>query len=122
MVGNPAATVITSSPGLSARSPCAGLVRELSAYKFAEEPEFTIKEWRIPTILAKRDSNSSVKGPAVSQKSRLAFVAARNSGDPKTFPVTGIFVSPAVKGFAGCNSANASAATWSILESRLLLN
>jgi len=45
-----------------------------------------------------------VYGPEVSQKSKLAFVAARSSSGPKTLPVTGILVSPAMKLFDGCNS------------------
>jgi hypothetical protein len=78
--------------------------------------------WRIPTTFAKRDSNSSVYGPEVNQKSKLALVAARNSSDPKTLPVTGILVSPAMNGLSGCNSATAAETSWSMPASRFLLN
>ncbi len=76
----------------------------------------------MPTVFAKRDSNSSVYGPEVSQKSKLAFVAAVNSFWPYTLPVTGMLLSPAIKGLEGCNSANASVTNWSIFESRFSLN
>ena len=101
VVGNPAATVKTSSPSFKARLPSEGLVKVVSAIRFAEEPEFTINACRIPTVLVNLDSNSSVYGPEVNQKSKLAFTAAFNSGAPKTFPVTGITDSPATKVFLG---------------------
>ena len=41
VVGKPAATVITSSPGRSLRSPSFGEVRQETATRFADEPEFT---------------------------------------------------------------------------------
>ena len=40
-MGNPVATVITSSPFLIARSFNFGEVKELNANKFADDPEFT---------------------------------------------------------------------------------
>ncbi len=43
VVGKPAATVITSSPGLRARSPNFGEVSAVSASKFAEEPDVVVK-------------------------------------------------------------------------------
>ena len=75
VVGNPAATVKTSSPGLRARSPNFELVNAVKASKLADDPELTIDAWRMPTVLAKRLSNCSVYGPEVSQKSKLAFLA-----------------------------------------------
>ncbi|MNT93205.1 hypothetical protein D3C72_2346180 [compost metagenome] len=42
VVGKPAATPITSSPGLIARSPSLGDVRVENATRLAEEPEFTV--------------------------------------------------------------------------------
>ena len=42
MVGKPAATVITSSPGLIALSLCKCEVRDENAIKFAEDPEFAV--------------------------------------------------------------------------------
>ena len=48
VVGNPAATVITSSPGLMALEPSLGEVRLEKAIKLAEDPELTvIKDARI---------------------------------------------------------------------------
>ncbi len=41
VVGKPAATVITSSPGLSRRSPSFGEVRAVTASRSADEPELT---------------------------------------------------------------------------------
>ena len=104
VVGKPAATVITSSPGRNCRSPSFGLVRAVRANKFAEEPELTINEWRIPIVFANLLSNFSVYGPEVSQKSRLALTAAASSVAPNTFPVTGICVSPGTKFWNGCRS------------------
>ena len=46
VVGKPAATVMTSSPGRSRRSPSSGDVSALRATRFAEEPELTsIAAW-----------------------------------------------------------------------------
>ena len=42
VVGNPAATVITSSPGLIALSLCSFDVRDEKAIIFADDPEFTV--------------------------------------------------------------------------------
>ena len=52
MVGKPAATVITSSPGLIAFSLCKCEVRDENATKFAEDPEFTVIRCLIPKYLA----------------------------------------------------------------------
>jgi hypothetical protein len=49
VVGKPAATVMTSSPGLSWRSPSLGEQRALSATRLAEEPELTSEAERTPT-------------------------------------------------------------------------
>jgi len=49
VVGKPAATVITSSPGLIRRA--CGSLAEVSAEiatRLALEPEFTSSEWRMP--------------------------------------------------------------------------
>ena len=65
VVGNPAATVITSSPGLIRRSAGSfGLVRAENANRFAEEPEFTRMERLTPMNFASSRSNAS---PFVSQ-------------------------------------------------------
>ena len=70
MVGKPAATVMTSSPGLSRRSPSLGEVSALTASRLAEEPELTSEAQRTPTKRASFRSNSSAKRPVVNQASR----------------------------------------------------
>jgi hypothetical protein len=69
VVGKPAATVITSSPGFTRRSPQVWLVIALNATRFALLPEFTSDAWRKPKDCARRVSNCRVKRPAVSQNS-----------------------------------------------------
>ena len=59
MVGKPAATVITSSPGRKRRSPSRGDVSAESATRLADEPEFTSRQWRIPIHFANSRSNRS---------------------------------------------------------------
>ena len=44
VVGNPAATVITSSPRFTLRSPSSGEVNAINARRFAEEPELTSEQ------------------------------------------------------------------------------
>ena len=51
VVGKPAATVMTSSPGLSRRSPSFGEVRAVRASRLADEPELTSVAVRIPKYL-----------------------------------------------------------------------
>ena len=68
VVGKPAATVMTSSPGRRRRSRSRGEVSAVSASRFADEPEFTSRAWRCPVVSRRRRSNASVSGPAVSQK------------------------------------------------------
>ena len=48
VVGNPAATVITSSPRLTARSPSNGDVNVINASRFALEPELTNEQYLTP--------------------------------------------------------------------------
>ena len=52
VVGKPAATVITSSPGRSRRSPSFGEVSAETASRFADEPELQSSAWRTPTAFA----------------------------------------------------------------------
>ena len=59
MVGKPAATVMTSSPGRRRRSPSLGDVRHVSANKLADEPELTSVACRKPQKRAKARSNSA---------------------------------------------------------------
>ncbi len=44
LVGNPAATVMTSSPSQSFKSPSLGEVREPIARRLAEDPELTVMD------------------------------------------------------------------------------
>ena len=57
VVGKPAATVITSSPGWSRRLPRAGEVRAESASRLALDPEFVRRENRVPAKRASSRSN-----------------------------------------------------------------
>ena len=70
VVGNPAATVITSSPFLTRLSPRRGEVRAMKARRLAEDPELTREQYRTPRYSPSFRSNSSVYRPAVSQNSR----------------------------------------------------
>src|SRR5579871_5553989 len=115
VVGNPAATVITSLPGASGGLPadCAsaalsasfGEVSALSATRFADDPEFTSAAARTPKNFANVLSNSAAKRPVVSQKSSEASTRLRTSSAKKTFPETGTGVSPGTKGREGNCSA-----------------
>ena len=76
VVGNPMATVKTSSPVLSAFLPSFGLVSQLKAIRFAEDPEFTKSAYLLPTKSAMCFSNSLVNLPAVSQPSKEELTSA----------------------------------------------
>ena len=52
VVGNPAATVITSSKGFIALSLSLGEVRLVNAIKFADDPEFTVINCLMPINFA----------------------------------------------------------------------
>ena len=69
VVGKPAATVMTSSPGFSRRSPSFGEVRHDRATRLADDPELTSSAWRTPNRAANSRSNWSANRPVVSQKS-----------------------------------------------------
>ena len=101
VVGNPAATEITSSPGCSALSSSFGEVRAANATRFADEPELVVSTWRGPINRARFFSNSSLKRPVVSQPSRQASTIETISLAPITFPDAGMGVSPGVK-YAVC--------------------
>ena len=60
VVGNPAATVITSSPRAIRRSPSSGAVSVMKASRLAEEPEFTSRADCMPRYSASLRSNSRV--------------------------------------------------------------
>ena len=120
-MGKPAATVITSSPGFNFRSAISLLSNEESARRFAEDPELTIKACRIPTVLAKKDSNFSVCGPAVNQKSKLAPTALINSCSPNTLPVTGISLLPGTKTSLTCEVSRENFAKDLIKSSKVVI-
>src|ERR1700678_2377107 len=98
VVGNPAATVMTSSPATSLRSPSDGDVRDESAARFAEEPELTSDAHRTPMKAAKSRSNSAAKRPVVSQASSDASTRSSSSELSNTLPDTGTLLSPGRKG------------------------
>src|SRR5271165_499836 len=101
VVGNPAARVTTSSPGLSLRSPSFGDVRAEKATRLADEPEFTSEHPRTPKYRAKRRSNSFANLPVVSQQSSPASTKFLKSKPLKTLPETGTTDSPATNGWSG---------------------
>ena len=74
VVGNPEATVITSSPFLICLSPSSGAVKTENAIRLALEPEFTKWAYFTPIHSAKFFSNSLENLPVVSQKSSIASV------------------------------------------------
>src|SRR5271157_3272569 len=109
VVGNPAARVITSSPGLSLRSPSLGEVKAEKATRLADDPEFTNEQPRTPRNLAKRRSNSFANLPVVSQQSSAASTKFRKSLPLKTLPETGTTDSPATNArFGNCSSKYSS--------------
>ena len=74
VVGNPAATVMTSSPRRICRSPSSGAVNTEKAIRFADDPLFTRLAKRTSSHLANSRSNSSANRPVVSQKSSAASI------------------------------------------------
>src|SRR6201996_3138423 len=120
VVGKPAATPMTSSPGLIARSPRRGEVSVENATRLADEPELTVIRCLTPRNFARRSSNIALKRPVVSQPSRLASTISCSSLAPITLPDTGTALSPGTKGRGACTtsencctSAAISARSWS---------
>src|ERR1035438_623649 len=103
VVGNPAATVMTSSPARNLQSPSEGEVRHESATRLADDPEFTSDAQRTPIKAAKSRSNSAAKRPVVSQPSSDASTRCSNSDESNTLPDTGTWLSP------GANDCGANA-------------
>src|SRR5580704_15398654 len=97
VVGNRAATVITSSPAESLRSPSDGDVRQDRAARLAEEPELTSEAQRTPMKAANSRSNSEAKRPVVSHASSEASTRCSSSVESKTLPDTGMLLSPGTK-------------------------
>ena len=98
VVGKPAATVITSSPGLSCSSPSVGDVKVLSASRFADEPEFVRTALRRLSVLANRDSNFPAIVPDAIFRSSAAATSASRSSASSTAPEDRIGVSPGMNG------------------------
>ena len=96
VVGKPAATPITSSPGLIARSPNLGEVKVLKATKLADEPEFTVIRCFMPIKAASFSSNSALKRPVVNQPSNEASTMSLSSSAPSCLPDGGTTDSPGV--------------------------
>lgn len=90
VVGNPAATVITSSPFFILLSPSFGEVKAIKAKRFADEPELVKEQYLTPKNSANSFSNCSVYLPAVSQKSNAESTSAEISFSSKTRPAYGI--------------------------------
>src|ERR1700686_1965215 len=103
VVGNPAATVITSSPGKSLRSPSPGEVRHERAARLADELELTSDAQRTPMKAANSRSNWAAKRPVVSHASSADSIRHSISELSNTLPDTGTLLSP------GTNDRGASA-------------
>jgi len=84
---------------LIALSPSFGDVNVLNATKFAEEPEFTDKQYFTPKKEANFFSNSALNLPVVNQPSKEAATIFCNSSSPNNFPEGGIIVSPGTNAF-----------------------
>ena len=99
VVGNPAAQVITSSPGCILRLlGILWLVKAEKAKRLADEPELTATECFTPSVEASSFSNAAPSGPSVSQKSSVVLTAAATSSSSKTLPAYGTTVFPATNG------------------------
>src|ERR1700690_2238580 len=109
VVGKPAATVMTSSPGLRRRSPSLGDVSALMASRLADEPELTSEALRTPTKRASLRWKSSAKRPVVNQLSRAESTTELMSAASITLPETGTDDRPGLNSFAGKASATYSA-------------
>src|SRR5579862_1789105 len=94
VVGKPAATVITSSPARSRRSPSDGEVRHERAARLADEPELTSDAHRTPMKAANSRSNCAAKWPVVSHASNDDSTRSSSSLLSKTLPDTGTLVWP----------------------------
>src|ERR1035437_5327080 len=108
VVGKPAASVITSSPGCRRRSPSLGEVSAATATRLADDPELTSTHSRIPNQRANSFSNCAAKRPVVSQKSSDESTSRRISAASNTLPETGTGDSPGTKPRGGKASAQYS--------------
>src|ERR1700722_10349030 len=98
VVGKPAATVMTSSPARSLRSPSEGDVKLESATRLADEPELTSEAEPTPMKAANSRSNWAAKRPVVSQASSEASTRYSISVESKTLPETATLLWPGTKG------------------------
>ena len=97
VTGNPAATVMISSPGFNRLSPSFLDVSVLKAIRFADDPELTSMASETLKYSANRYSNSSAYLPAVNQKSKEASTKLTNSLSSKTRPAYLTGVLPGIK-------------------------
>ena len=104
VVGKPAATVSTSSPGFKARSSSFGDVSADSASRLADEPLLHSSACRSPTKRDSPFSRSRAKRPVVSQKSSADSTSDTISSASNTRPDTGTGVSPGTNRRSGCSS------------------
>src|ERR1039457_6555091 len=95
---------MTSSPGVSRRSPSFGEVRALRATRLAEEPELTSDAERTPTNRARFRSKVSANRPVVNQPSRAESTTAPTSDPSITLPDTGTGETPGIKSPGGDDS------------------
>jgi len=79
VVGNPAATPITSSPGRRRFSPHSGEVNAVSARRLAEEPLLHSITSRAPRKPARSCATACVNRPSVHQPSSAASISSSNS-------------------------------------------
>ena len=90
VVGKPAATVITSSPGRSARSPSSSASQRAQRQQVrADDPQLTRTALRTPIHRANSRSNCAANRPVVSQKSSEASTRCCISSASNTLPDTG---------------------------------
>src|ERR1019366_1033880 len=108
------ARVITSSPGLSLRSPSLGDVKAEKATRLADDPEFTSEHPRTPKKRLNRRSNSVANLPVVSQQSSAESTRLRKSLPLNTLPDAGTTDSPATKIRSGNRSRKYCSARCSI--------
>src|SRR5690242_7225687 len=82
VVGKPAATVITSSPGISRASPNDSAVNAAIAKRFAEDPELTVKAYGRPKNVRNFFSKMELYLPVVNQNSKAESVRLLSSSAP----------------------------------------
>ena len=94
VVGNPQATLITSSPLWIARLPRDGLVRAEKAIRLAELPELVVRTALHPKNCVSPSSSCRLNWPAVNQPRSTASCISSFSLSPTTWPEAGMYVLP----------------------------